>query len=318
MTPPRAAALARALLLAFACLLAAGTARAGGVVPDSFTCPVDGTRVEVRRVASSNLLGGIDSDFCPYSTGTQARELEIATCPGCGYSARVGHFETRLDDKVRAAIRAAVAPALARLGEPARLAPWERYDLAVAVARARGETAWNLAQLHLEAAWTVRDRVVGFIPKVTGPQQIATTLDELEPQADALSDPERWAQARFDLHRVAHRGGFVPRRERYLHDIETRGGLPGWALDRLRRVKEWIGIEDRYLGLALESLEAWLAKPGGDPGRRSRADYLVGDLLRRLGREAEGLPHVQAQARNALAPEDVRAVAQQVVEAVGK
>lgn len=305
------------LLAALVLLLPAVPALAQPTLPDDLRCPVDGAVVHVRRVVASNLLGGIDSDFCPYSSGVQAREHEIATCPSCLYSSRVARFGAPLDGHARDAVRQALAPFLATVEDTERIPPWQRYELAATTAAILGKDPGAIGHLYLEGAWTVRDRIVGFLPRVSGPQEIAQTLDELEPKAETLTDRDRWAGAHLDMHRAAWRGGLTSRADGYLSRILAAKGVSDSVLDRVARIRDWIALEHRYLERALAQLRISLARRGGDDADRARTDYLIGDLLRRLGRGEEGMPLVRRQAENPAAPEDVRAAARQVVEASG-
>ncbi len=298
--------------------LASPPARAQSTFPEDLRCPLDGHISTRDRVVATNVLGGMDSDFCPYSSSIQPREFEAVTCSLCLYSARVGRFEKKLPDLTRRALSAVLDPLRAQMGDPEALTPWQRFELAALVASVEGEDPYEIGRLYLEGAWTVRDRIVGFLPRITGPLEIWQTLNELDPQQQALKDRVRWAMALFDLHRAAHRGGFTERRDAYFRTLDGQTDLPPEIFQRQEKVRDWLEIENRYLAKAAGQFQIAMARTDITPAQKAKAEYLFGDMLRRLGRLEEALPHIRAQANNPAAPEDVQGAARQILTALGR
>ena len=290
MIPPRFPRFARfpTALAAFAIWIAltphAGSA--GGLVPETMTCPVDDTAVEAVRPVSTNALGGIDSDFCQYAKGGQPREHGVATCPTCHYSALVDGFERPLGDGQRAALLEMLGNATQGLAGEGELNPWDRYQLAALCAGVLDESALHRGDLLLTAAWTVRDRVVGFLPGIDGPLDARMRLDDLDGQWIAIPDLLTQQRGLFLLVQLAHRGGFSDRRDAYLGRLDELQPVPPEVAALRTEIQSLIPIEDRFLGKAVQHFEAGLAEDDTTPEAKLRYRYLVVDLKRRLGETA--------------------------------
>ncbi len=297
-------ALAR-LLLPTAALVVAAAVQAASLIPENYTCPVDGTAVEVLIPVATNALGGTDSDFCQYAKGSQARENEVITCPSCYYSARLGRFGQPLTDTQREKLLAMLGTATAGFPAAERLEPWDRYQLAVLCAGVLDESALERAHLLHTAAWTARDRVVGFLPGIDGPLDVRMKLDELDEQW--LSIPDLLTQQRglFLLIQLAHRGGFTVRRDAYLDRLGDLAPVPAELTELQAQTRELITIEDRFLGKAILHYEAALKADEGTPEDKLQVRYLIVDLKRRLG-ETQGLrEEINLLVTDANVPEDL-------------
>jgi hypothetical protein len=306
-------ALARILLPA-AVLVIAAAVQAASLVPGNYTCPVDGTPVEAMVPVATNALGGTDSDFCQYAKGSQARENEVITCPSCYYTARLGRFDQPLTDIQREKLLAMLATATDGFPEVERLEPWDRYQLAVLCAGVLDESALERARLLHTAAWTARDRIVGFLPGIDGPLDVRMKLDELDEQWLAIPDLLTQQRGLFLLVQLAHRGGFTVRRDAYLAQLDDLQPVPAELTELRAQTRELITVEDRFLGKAILHYEAALRADEGTPEDKLQVRYLIVDLRRRLG-ETEGLrEEINLLATDANVPENLRPAIKSVKE----
>lgn len=252
-------------------------------LPVSLRCPVCGESVEAERQVTANALGGTDSDFCQYSAGGQAREVAVATCPKCYYTHLHDRFERDLSETQRAELEAALV--ILRPSYPsAEMVPtWDRYQIAALMAGLLGEGQYLRGDLLLTGAWTARDRVVGFVPKVDGPLDVLLNLEEMDAAWREIPDLRTQQMALFDLMRVAHRGGFVERRDAYLAQLDDLPPVPEELISVRTKVRGWIEIEERYLDKARGHFEDGLAVGEGSAEDQIMYRYLVIDLKRRRG-----------------------------------
>jgi hypothetical protein len=274
-----------ALLIALAVVW---TAHATTTVPDVVRCPVDGTSLDVLVPAATNAMGGTDSDFCQYAAGGQAREHAVATCSTCFYSAHIGSFERELTPEHKTALLEMLGQAHAPGQDAASLDPWDRYQLAALCAGVLEVDALDRGDILLSGAWTVRDRVVGFIPTMDGPLDMKVKLDDYEAAWNEIPDLRTQQMGLFDLMRLAHRGGFMQRRDRYFALLDELQPVPAEMLEIRAKVRDLIEIENRFLDKALQHYEQGIAASEGSAADRAYYSYLVIDLKRRLGRN-EGL-----------------------------
>ncbi len=254
------------------------------------TCPVDGTVFRAVRSLSTNTLGGTDSDFCQYASGGQPREHGIAVCPTCLYAAPVDRFERELTDAQKAALLQALSEARNPSVTAVDLQPWERYQMAALCAGVLGETRFHRGDLLLTGAWTVRDRIVGFIPAIDGPLDVLDGLEQMDAAWLEIPDLRTQQMALFDLARAAHRGGFADRRDAYLARLDELQPVPEELLEgRERWMREPIDLENRFLTKAIEHYAAGLEAGEGSPREKATYRYLIIDLRRRLGHDPDEL-----------------------------
>ncbi len=266
-------------------LLVAGSAHAANTLPDTVVCPVDGTEVHIERPIAANAMGGTDSDFCQYAAGGQIREQSVATCPTCLYSGLHSTYDRQLTDAQKRELLEMLDALRPTVGDPHDLQPWDRYQIAALCAGVLGESALQRGNLLHAGAWTARDRVVGFIPMIDGPLDAHNKLDELDPEWAQIPDLRTQQMALFDLTRLAHRGGFVQRRDAYLNQLDDLPPVPEDLIRVRTMVEEWIAIENRFLSKALEHFNAGLDRGEGETNEQIYYRYLTVDLRRRLGQD---------------------------------
>lgn len=264
----------------------APSARAVRVTPiDNLPCPLDPT-VSVRgfRKVLDNSVGGWDADLAYYGKEGQWRSFHVATCPGNLFSVYQEHLSEPLDARQKRLVEAALVKARAKLKDPANPTVTERHVLAAAVYEALGMPPLFLADVWLEASWTARDRAVGETTLLEGP---AFTRRLLEAGAGELAKPLTPAQqrtVRFNLARVAHRGGYGAERDAHLAAFEALGPLSPQEQKALAIVREVARVEEPPLQReALRRYREALASGGLSPKETARALYLSAELQRRLG-----------------------------------
>ena len=281
---------------------------------DEVTCPVDGTELTVSRPVSTNALGGTDSDYCQYASGEQARQHDVATCPTCFYSGRLSSFDEVFTDAQRRALREMLRSAVPPSRSVEQLEVWDSYQIAALCAGVLDRGAFERGDILLTAAWTVRDRAVGFIPAVDGPLDAAVQLNEMEVLWAEIPDLQIQQMALFDLTRLAHRGGMRARRDGYLERLDQLPPIPPELLEIRNKVRELHALEDRFLEKALEHYREGMQRNEGSPEAQVYVRYLIVDLERRLGHEKGLLDDLNVLLADPLLPDAIRPMAKGVKE----
>lgn len=297
-------------LLALGLLLA----RPAGATQVSFTdgpCPVDpDDMVRVYEKISANTHGGFDSDGASYSSKGQFRTYAVATCARTLFSLYGGDMGMTLTEGDKAKLLAALVAARAALPDPANPTVWERYAIAAAMYQALGRGDLFLADLWIEASWTARDEAVGVFVGLRGPQAARETLR----LGEAELEKELSAGARktliYNLARVAHRGGYLAERDRWLDAFEASTPHTAEESAALARFRDIAGrVEPALQDRAITHLRAGLAQRELPPETRARSAYLLADLLRRRGQPEEALGLYNAVLSEDRAPRELRELA---------
>ncbi len=296
-----------------------GTALATGIRFEELPCPHGEGTVRKFYKVSSNALGGYDSDLAVYSTRGQFREHAISTCPSSYYSALGSDLDRVITEGQRDTIDAAIAQSRANWKNPDNPMVWERYATAAQIASAVGRNALDISELYLNAAWTVRDAAVGvYVGGLEGPQAARQILDLGNTELAKDLTPEAMKLLRYNLARVAHRGGFSTERDRHIGAFlslknltpeETQAGA------RMRALSQT--VEPQYQRAAVMTLQAAVANtvPGQ---RRSRALYQLADTQRRLGDFRAAAVGFQSILKDPDAPSELKEMASFLLEEIGK
>jgi hypothetical protein len=286
------------------------TAMATGISSDEVPCPLgDGTVKRFHKV-SANTMGGYDSDLVSYSTRGQFRTHAISTCPDNFFSALGSKLDMAILQTDHAAIRSAIAEARKEWGIQDDPTVWERYDTAARIALVLNHDPLEIAELYLNAAWTVRDAAVGvYVGGLDGPRAAREilTLGTAELQKDLT--PEAVKMLHYNLARVAHRGGFLPERDAHLQAFLALPSLsPEERAAAVRLEQLSRSIETRYQERAVSMLSAGANLPGGAV-RLARARYQLADTLRRLRRISEARTSFESTQKDPNTPEQLRDLA---------
>jgi len=245
--------------------------------------PLDGHVFSVPILASVNSHGGFDSDGCSYSSGAQARYFAVATSPTSLYSARLETWGRGLTEANKPDVLRSLVVLGAEVSDASRLQVSERYELAAAVAELVGQDRFEIGDLFLHAAWTVRDSVVGFLPSVSGSGDAWSKLGELVRLSKEVTHPRGRTIALFDMARLAHRGGFVHERDALLAQLDNfeDAGIGGKEKrsEFLLRVRE----EERLLRRARERYLEGVRQNERRGSERAHYRFLAAEMARRVG-----------------------------------
>ena len=302
------------------------------------TCPCCGQRFTTVSCTQSNTRGGIDRDLFARAAGPQPVYYRIATCPRCGYSGYDSDFDANVTlppdvrDKILKNPRLSLPEGFNPQSDPRELDASKRYDLAIQCYRWRGKSEEALGWLNLRASWIARDsgsilppdprlrRVMEFV------ERWRPTMRPTDNQADvemrmATHIAEALATGRFNRYQrpYVELGLTLILRQRG----ENRQALP--RLERLAsyepfadslhegitRMRESIERESHYQQEAAQYFERALLAKQISPANRGAAQYLLGELLRRLGRDREAIGWYDQALRDSLIKPDQRAWAKE-------
>jgi len=296
-------------LLVLGALLWSIPARAVVVEPEDGPCPMGGGFVRVFHMVSQNTHGGWDSDGARYSTMGQFRAYEISTCSGNLLTLYGTDMTRELTDAEQRALRPVLAQLASEVSDPKRLTTWDRYRIAARCYQALGKDHLFLARLYVKASWTVRDQAVGFYQGLEGPLAVRFLLEAGPAELEKAPDPAARHMLLLNLARIAHRGGYLDLRDHFLALLGAEPDLTERdreAMDRLATAAE---VEPVLQDLAIGELEAYLATREGTADERVEATFLLGDLLRRRGRNEAALARYREVQDAPDAPEPLVALA---------
>lgn len=264
--------------------LTTAPAHATQVVWRSGPCPLGNDTVRVFSKVSENMLGGWDSDSAPYSANGQWRTHKISSCADSLFSL-VGEEmpELQLDAATAARLEQTLSQAVRELADPANPQVWERYRIAARMYAELGRTSMFMGELWLEAGWTIRDSGVGYYEGLTGPETTRGLLDAGDAELKKGLPPSQEKAVRFNLARVAHRGGYAAERDAHLAKYKSLGPMSPRESEAVSKLEQAAKLEPFY---QQEALRFFLQAKDDErlrPNERARAAYLVGDLHRRLG-----------------------------------
>src|SRR5690606_11722245 len=106
------------------------------------------------------------------------------------------------------------------VADPDALALWDRYRHAARIYHALGRDRWEIAQIHHQAAWPVRDHAVGVVEGIDGPAAAREPLDVGAAQLERSLPAAQRKVLLFNLARIAHRGGYLAERDRMLAELD--------------------------------------------------------------------------------------------------
>ena len=300
---------ASSLLLLLGLLLpavAAAQDSPGNLIPRGFIDPLDESPFQWTVLGSANGLGGWDSDGCSYSSGEQPRSYSVATSPTTLYSARLDDWDRVIPPEKKEPLLAMLLGIGEEVDDARRLPPHQRYEIAAAVSEFLGDGPFVVGELYLQAAWTVRDTIVGFLPGVQGAADAWQKLDETMPMVREVTNPRGRTIACFDMARLCHRGGFLKERDAFLSAIDAFPDAGLGAQEKRSEFYRRVTEESRLLAKARGAFTVGLAEGQGTAEERAYYRYLVGDISRRLGDFADAETHIDAALLDKAAGEQVK------------
>ncbi|MBJ92974.1 MAG: hypothetical protein CMP23_00715 [Rickettsiales bacterium] len=273
--------------------------------------PLDQSPFEARTVLSTNGLGGYDSDGCSYARGPQPRSFAIATSPTTGFSAPIGRFPAVLTEAEKKRVRLVIAE-FGSLQQILAMPASGGYEIAAAIAGSLGASAYDIGELYLQGAWTVRDTIVGFLPGLQGAGDTWRKMGEVSRLAQQQVDPAPRTRALFDLARISHRGGFFYERESFLKLLSTVPDAGLNAVEKRAEFRRRVALEQRLLQRAREQFERGVQAGQGSAADRSYYLYLVGDIDRRQGRFEAAQRAFAAVVKDSATAEEVRVLVEDI------
>ncbi len=298
----------------------------GGILPQRLeatvlgrqdvTCPVCAQKFRAVVLVSVDTSAGVDRDLFARSAGPQPVFHRIVTCPRCYYSGYVEDFRADIKLPKGFGDRLLKSPKL----DPGmtitpktdqRMIPADvRYRLAVRCYRWRRMSAESMAWLYLRASWVARDngsvyprtdrlqRVMGFVerwlPADTEQQNQADRELHLVTRLAAQVAEGRFSRyqtpyVKFILAMMCRRHGENHLFESLFPPGRPNPDLPELLRKKLDKVHASIAEERDYQRLALEQFQKALDGSEVSPSNRASANYLVGELYRRLGQPNRAL-----------------------------
>lgn len=239
----------------------------------------------VFSFSSQNQLGGYDSDLASYAKGEQFRTFAISTCYDSYFSLYGTDFGISLTEEQQEKAKEALEIAKKRLLDPKNPLLWERYEIAADMYRILGYPPEFLAQVYLEASWTVRDSFVGFHAGLNGPQAAQELLDIGPKEFVKPLLPDQKKTLLFNLARVAHRAGYPLIRDQYLSQYGALQNLSDVDKKGLHYVQTLALPKEKYYQekARTELLKAVENPSTQEPEKRIHTKYILADLNRRLG-----------------------------------
>ncbi len=292
-------------------MLALATALATGIKFDEVPCPFgEGTVRRYNRI-SANTYGGYDSDLAAYSTRGQFRTHAVSTCTSNYFSAMSSALDRPIPADKNTQVQAAIDDSRKTWTDRDNPAVWERYDTAARIAHVLGTDPLEIAEMYLNASWTVRDAAVGvYVGGLEGPSAARTILKLGAVELDKDLTAESRSVLLYNLARVAHRGGFNTERDLFVQQFLALPALKQEERDAGEKLKQLTErFEPHYQDLAISFLKAGIATPG-DPTRIARARYQLADLARRRGQTEMARKGYKSVIKDTAAPQQLQAMAQ--------
>lgn len=259
---------------------------------DEVECPLGKDHARVFSFSSQNQLGGYDSDLASYAKGEQFRTFAISTCYDNYFSLYGTDFSITLNEEQTTQAHSALQELRKKLMDPKNPLVWERYEIAAEMYRILDRNPRFLAQLYLEASWTVRDSFVGFHQGLNGPKSAQEVLDLAPQELKKTLSPEQKKLLLFNLARVAHRAGQPTLRDTYLNRFSDLPNLTPSDKKGLQYIRSLAIPKERYYQ---EKAKSELLKALTNSSKLSKEElhhtrYLLADIHRRLGNESLAKP----------------------------
>jgi len=288
----------RSWLLALA-LFAASPAHATQVVWRSGPCPIGNDTVRVFSKVSENKLGGWDADSAAYSANGQWRTHKVATCADSLFSLVGSDMpELQPDPALAGRLSRALTQAVRELSDPENPEVWERYRIAARMYAEMDRTPFFMGELWLEASWTIRDSGVGYYEGLNGPETTRSLLDAGAIELTKGLSVEQEKAVRFNLARVAHRGGYAAERDAHLERYKSIAPMSSREAEAIGKLERAVTLEPFYQTEALRYFRLAQEDPKLTDAERARSAYLVGELQRRLGAPAAAADALSAVVQN--------------------
>ncbi|MAA78663.1 MAG: hypothetical protein CL916_05345 [Deltaproteobacteria bacterium] len=248
-------------------------------------CPLGKDYARVFSFSSQNQLGGYDSDLASYAKGEQFRTFAISTCYDNYFSLYGQDFDLTLTEEQQSRVQETITNLRSKLIDPKNPLVWERYEIAAEIYRNLNRPPHFIAQVYIEASWTVRDSFVGFHQGLNGPKSAQEILDLGPKELQKTLSPDQKKILVFNLARVAQRAGYPKIRDMYLNKFESLSNLSDSDKKGLRYIRNIAIPKEQYYQekARTELLQAVQNMQNLSDSEKYHTQYLLADLHRRLG-----------------------------------
>jgi uncharacterized protein (DUF2225 family) len=280
------------------------------------TCPVCSNAFSAYTILRSNTFGGVDRDLFARSIGAQVEFYRVSTCPRCAFSGHVSDFAADafippfVVRQILDPPGLAPDPPIDDDADQDRIAPAQRYRLAIACYKLLGRSEEARAWLAMRAAWVTRDTAAILPPAPPIPRLMAIGEAWLPPQETGANQADRELVLATEFAARLSEGRFVGGEEpaaravlamllrlhgenaqsaELLESLFDEPRLPAPVREACRRMLESIDVEAMHQRDAAALLRRALFVGQVSEANRGPATYLLGELYRRLGDATEAL-----------------------------
>lgn len=281
-------------------------------------CPACRNDFTTVVCVQANTRCGVDRDLFARALGPQPEFYRISTCPHCGYSGYLSDFDhneplpSDVVDRILKQPRLALPPGFGPASDPRDLDPAVRYALAITCYEWRRKSPEALAWLHLRAAWVEREQGANLPPDdrlkrvLRHIERWRPALDPGQNQLDvemqlASRTTEALAAGRFNRYQapyvrlavalILRRHGENIQAVTLLDSLPKTGSadLPDGLHESITAMRQSIVRESQLQRKAADAFEQAVMANQIDPANLAPAKYLLGELCRRLGQEADAV-----------------------------
>jgi hypothetical protein len=282
------------------CLLALGamgsfcSASGAEVEKNPFTCPVCRNQFEASalpEISFESQFSGdksMDSDFCRHSKERSPLLDMVVTCPSCLFSAYAKEFSQPLREKhkteVASMLKENPLPEFIKKDAVPPWLSWRYAGLCYAITR---QDPLFVGQAFHGAAYAARIEATAAATaklSIPGPESVLSLLEELEKQVAAEKDRQKRFELLMLVAQTAQRGGFVQHRDEAITQLEKETAGNAVAAQQVKAFTALVAAEEQCLEAALERYRTAMYDEKVPYRNRTLYNYLVADIMRRLGR----------------------------------
>ena len=217
-----------------------------GLNTQVISCPVGTDQVKLFTKNSGNSLGGWDPDLAIYDSDGQYRNYAIATCQNNLLSLYAEDMQKPFKPDQITTLEALLPELQKQYPNPDKLNIWDRYDIAVLCYQALQADPKLIAELYMNAAWTIRDQVVG-LHQLNGPEDMWLLLISAQEELKKDLSEQQRKLVLYNLARVAHRFGAYPLRDSYLNMFLNLKTLTTQEQSSTESFSKAVLLEEQYL-----------------------------------------------------------------------
>ncbi len=306
-------------------------------------CPLCSQGFTALSCSQTNARGGIDRDLFARALGPEPEYYRISTCPHCGYSGYLSDFNTDVvltpdfRDRVLREPRLKLPAGFTPNSDPRELDAMDRYRLAIQCYRWLQRSDEALGWLNLRASWIARDEGA-MLPKDDRLARVMKYIERWKPELPSGGNQmdvemklvtrvlEALVSGHFDRYQrpyvelaaalILRRHGENRQAGPMLDTLVKCEGFDASVRKGIERMRESIRLEREFQVEAANCFERALLGGRISEKNRGTAKYLLGELLRRLGRDREAKRWYELALRETTLPETVRVWGQMQIKSV--